>query len=280
MTSPAPSPASGQTLLLVGCGKMGQALLSGWLVSDLPLRRIVVLDTSPDIRSALPDDPRLEFCTDIAALPVDLLPDYVLLAVKPQQMEQVLEPLKAFAARGSCFLSIAAGKPLAWFADRLGSESAIVRAMPNTPAAVGRGITVLVANSRTGQAGKDMCGRLMQAVGAVEWVDDEGLMDAVTALSGGGPAYVFLLIEALAEAGVQSGLPPELSMRLARTTVCGAGELARLASEDPATLRKNVTSPGGTTKAALDVLMKDDGLQPLLNRAIGAATARSRELAG
>ncbi len=176
-------------------------------------------------------------------------------------------------------LSIAAGKTLGYFEAHLGATAAIVRAMPNTPAAVGRGMTVLVANRAVSQQQRKVCGALLAAVGEVDWVGKEELLDAVTALSGGGPAYVFLLIEALAEAGVEAGLPAELAMRLARGTVAGAGELVRQADEPASTLRENVTSSGGTTLEALKILTAPDGLQPLLNRAIAAATRRSRELA-
>jgi pyrroline-5-carboxylate reductase len=155
-----------------------------------------------------------------------------------------------------------------------------VRTMPNTPAAIGRGFTVACANPRVTPAQRCLCDRLMGAVGEIAWVEDEGLLDAVTAVSGSGPAYVFLLIEALARAGEREGLMPDLAMRLARSTVAGAGELARLADEDPAQLRENVTSPGGTTRAALDVLLAEDGLGALIARAVAAAAARSRVLAG
>jgi len=178
------------------------------------------------------------------------------------------------------FLSIAAGRPIAYFEDRLGEDAAVVRTMPNTPAAIGRGITVACANRHVNGADRAICGDLLAAVGEVAWVDDEGLLDAVTATSGSGPAYVFLLIECLAAAGGAAGLPSDLAMRLARATVAGAGELAYQSEEAPSELRRNVTSPGGTTAAALSVLMADDGLGRLLTRAVAEATRRSRELAG
>jgi pyrroline-5-carboxylate reductase len=178
------------------------------------------------------------------------------------------------------FLSIAAGKPIAFFESALGAESAIVRSMPNTPAAVGAGITAACANRHVSAVQRALCQRLLEAVGDVVWVDDEAQMDAVTAVSGSGPAYVFLLIECLTEAGVAEGLPPDVAEKLARTTVIGSGALAKGAPEAATQLRKNVTSPGGTTEAALKVLMSEDGMGKLMRRAIRAATARSKELAG
>ena len=181
--------------------------------------------------------------------------------------------------RGAVALSIAAGLPLRFFAEIYGAEAACVRAMPNTPAAIGRGMTVLVAAPHVGQPQRTRCERLMAVGGDVAWLDDEALIDAATAVSGSGPAYVFLLIEVLAKAGVAAGLPAELAERLARVTVAGAGELVHRSDLPPATLRENVTSPGGTTLEALKVLMAEEGLQPLVTRAIAAATRRSRELA-
>ena len=178
-----------------------------------------------------------------------------------------------------CFSRSPPARRLRFFARTLGDAAAIVRAMPNTPAAIGRGIAVACANPRVTPAQRALCGRLLGAVGEVAWVEDEALLDPVTAVSGSGPAYVFLLIECLAEAGIAAGLPAELAMTLARATVSGSGELARLSSEDAAQLRRNVTSPGGTTEAALKILMAEDGMAPLMRQAIAAATARSRELA-
>ena len=203
----------------------------------------------------------------------------MLLAVKPQQMDDVMARCAALGWSQALYVSIAAGKTLGYFAGHLGDGTAIVRVMPNTPAAVGRGMSVLVANAGVSAAQRSLCGELLSAVGGVDWVEDEGLLDAVTAVSGGGPAYVFLLIEALAQAGVEAGLPEELAMRIARGTVAGSGELVRLSDAPAATLRENVTSPGGTTLEALKILMAPDGLQALMTRAIAAATARSRELA-
>ena len=194
-------------------------------------------------------------------------------------MDEVLPAYRRFAGGGTLFLSIAAGKTLGFFARHLGAAAAVVRAMPNTPAAIGRGIAVACASRSVARRSARLAERLLGAVGEVGWVEDEALIDAVTAVSGSGPAYVFLLIECLAKAGVAAGLPEALALRLARATVAGSGELARLSPESAARLRESVTSPGGTTRAALDVLMAPDGLEPLLTRAVLAAARRSRELA-
>jgi pyrroline-5-carboxylate reductase len=262
------------TILLIGCGKMGNALLSGWLTRGIPASRIHIVEPAGVAQ------------TDVAAvraagdLPAGLKPDVVVFAVKPQALDEIAPEYRRFTGAGAVALSIAAGKTIAVFERHLGANAAIVRTMPNTPAAVGRGITVACANQHANQAQRALCESLLEAVGEVAWVEDEALLDPVTAVSGSGPAYVFLLIETLAEAGVASGLPAELAQRLARATVIGSGELARLSHEDAAQLRKNVTSPGGTTAAALDVLMGAGGLVELMTRAVAAATRRSRELAG
>ncbi len=200
-------------------------------------------------------------------------------AVKPQVIDAVLPDYRRWVAPQTVFLSIVAGKTMAGIHRSLG-DAALVRAMPNTPAAIGRGITVACAGASVTPAQKQLCDGLLAAVGECAWVEDEALLDAVTAVSGSGPAYVFLLIEALAQAGEREGLPPELALRLARSTVAGSGELARISDQSPARLREDVTSPGGTTRAALDVLMAEGGLRELLAHAVAAATARSRELAG
>ncbi len=208
------------------------------------------------------------------------IPDAVVLAVKPQVMDAVVPAYRRFAESGTVILSIAAGRTIRSFERLLGPQAAIVRAMPNTPVAIGRGMSVLVAGPRATAPQHALCDRLMRAVGAVEWLAKEALIDAATAVSGSGPAYVFLMIETLARAGTAAGLPADLALRLARETVVGAGLLAADSAEDPANLRRNVTSPGGTTQAALAELMADDGIQPLFDRAIAAAVRRSRELAG
>ncbi len=268
------------TLLLAGCGKMGGALLEGWLERGIRPEDVTIVDPNTDITSNLERTHGVNTATSTDGLPEDLNPDVVMLAVKPQVMDDVLPDYRKFVEKGAVFLSIAAGKTIGYFVSHLGADAAIIRAMPNTPAAVRRGITVGYVNANVSDNQRNTCGELLQAVGSVEWVTDEGLIDAVTALSGGGPAYVCLLVECLAQAGVEAGLPDDLAMRLARETVSGSGELLRQSPEQAATLRQNVTSPGGTTAEALRVLMADDGWQPLVTRAIAAATDRSRELAG
>jgi pyrroline-5-carboxylate reductase len=265
-------------LVLVGCGKMGGALLRGWLARGVDPKAVSAVDIKPvgldDVIAK-----GVTVLTRAADLPPGLKPALLLLAVKPQFMDEALVDFRRFVGPDATFLSIAAGKTLAYFKDRLGAGAEIVRSMPNTPAAVGRGITVILRDAKVRADRLALCGALLAAVGKVEWVDDEDLLNAVTAVSGGGPAYVFLLIECLAEAARESGLPADLAMRLARETVSGSGELARLSEESAAQLRQNVTSPKGTTLEALNVLMAADGLQPLMTRAIAAATRRSRELA-
>jgi pyrroline-5-carboxylate reductase len=269
---------TGGELLLVGCGKMGGAMLRGWLARGVRAADVRVVEPNPAASADLAAT-GVAVVGEVAALPAELAPAVVVLAVKPQMMEAIMPACRRFAGPATVFLSIAAGKTIGSFERHLGAAAAIVRAMPNTPAAVGRGITVACANRYVSAAQRARCDQLLAAVGEVAWVEDEALLDPVTAVSGGGPAYVFLLIECLAEAGVAAGLPVDLAMRLARATVSGSGELARLSPEPAATLRQNVTSPGGTTLEALKILMASDGLQPLLTKAIAAATRRSRELA-
>ena len=264
-------------LLLVGCGKMGSALLEGWLERGLEPADVWIVEPNAEhLQGFLGRGVR--HAAGAADLPDGLAPALILFAVKPQMLAEALPQYRGLAEAGAAALSIAAGWRIAAFEEALGSATPVVRAMPNTPAAVGRGMTVLCANSRCDQALCSLAGELLAAVGEVAWVEDEGLIDAVTAVSGGGPAYVFLLIECLAEAGAKAGLPADLAMQLARVTVSGAGALVYQSPEPAATLRQNVTSPGGTTLEALKILMADDGLQPLMTKAIAAATARSREL--
>ncbi len=267
-------------LLLIGCGKMGGALLGGWLAEGIAAGGVIVAEPAAEAAAAVAGRPGVTVCAGVDEVGAEVAPAVVILAVKPQQMDAAASACARFVAPETVFLSIAAGKTIGYFTDRLGEAAAIVRAMPNTPAAVGRGITVACANPRVSAEQRQQCQRLLAAVGAVEWVEDEALLDPVTAVSGGGPAYVFLLIETLAEAGVRAGLPAGLAARLARVTVSGSGELARLSDQPPARLRENVTSPGGTTLEALNILMAEDGIQPLFDRAIAAATRRSRQLAG
>lgn len=266
-------------LLLVGCGRMGSALVKGWLAGNAADRIWAVEPAELGLADA-----RLHHVRDAAQLPADLAPEVVVLAVKPQMMPEALPAYGRFArpqtpGPGTLFLSIAAGRTLAYLEQGLGAAAAVVRAMPNTPAAIGQGISVLVANAAVTPAQRKRAETLMQAAGQTAWIEDDGLMDAVTGVSGSGPAYVFYLIETLAEAGRAAGLPAELAMQLARQTVVGAGALAGAATESAADLRIAVTSPKGTTQAALDVLMAPDGLQPLMTKAVAAATRRGRELA-
>lgn len=270
-------------LLLVGCGKMGGALLAGWLArgSAGAHAPVTIVEPAAGATTAFRGKPGIGILNGAGDLPPDAVFDVVVFATKPQGLEKIAPDYRRFARAGTVFLSIAAGRTIAFFESHLGSAAAVVRSMPNTPAAVGRGITVACANRTVTPAQRGICADLLAAVGEVAWVDDEALLDPVTAVSGSGPAYVFLLVESLAEAGVQAGLPPDLAMKLARATVAGSGELLHQATEAAEQLRRNVTSPGGTTAAALDVLMaKDGGLQELMARAIAAATRRSRELAG
>lgn len=267
-----------RTLLLVGCGKMGGAMLGGWLERDVDAAAVTVVE--PQGGDAIRDRHGVAVVADAAALAADYAPDVVTFAVKPQGMDGIVPAYRRFVRPGTVFLSIAAGRTIASFARHLGERAAIVRSMPNTPAAVGRGITVACPNRAVSPAQKKACHGLLEAVGEVAWIADEALLDAVTAVSGSGPAYVFLLIECMAQAGVAAGLAPDLAERLARATVIGSGELARQSAEPASTLRENVTSPGGTTEAALEVLMGTDGLRDLMTRAVAAATRRSRDLAG
>ncbi|GGW44127.1 pyrroline-5-carboxylate reductase [Gemmobacter lanyuensis] len=260
-----------QGLVLLGCGKMGSALLEGWLGQGVPPGAVWVIEPHPSdwLRGT-----GVHLNTDLPKAPA-----VVLLAVKPQMMGAALPAVTALGQGETLFLSIAAGTTIASFEAAFGAATPIVRAMPNTPAAVARGISAIVGNARASAADLDVAEALLSAVGQVVRLEGEHQMDAVTAVSGSGPAYVFHLIEALAAAGVAEGLSPELSMQLARATICGAGELAHQAPESASQLRINVTSPGGTTAAALAVLMDPEtGFPPLLQRAVKAAADRGREL--
>jgi pyrroline-5-carboxylate reductase len=267
----------GGPLILVGAGKMGGALLTGWLDRGLNPDSIFILDPAPPEEvAALAKDKNIHLNAVSDGLPD--APAVMVLAVKPQVMDEVLPPLKPHMAEGTVVLSIAAGQTLASMERHLGSDTAIVRSMPNTPAAIGRGITVACANKHVSDSQKDSCDALLSAAGSVAWTNDEAALDPVTAVSGSGPAYVFLLAECLEEAGVEAGLDRDLARQLACETVSGAGELLRQSDLSAAQLRKNVTSPGGTTAAALKILMGEDGLQQLMTQAVKAATKRSREL--
>jgi pyrroline-5-carboxylate reductase len=267
-------------LCLVGGGKMGSALLVGWLDAGVSPADVIVVEPDGAVAQDLAAKFSVAVAADLAGHVVPEPPAVVVFAVKPQKMDAVTPLYTPFAGPATVFLSIAAGRSIASFTRGLGGEAAIVRAMPNTPAAIGLGISVACANDRVSAAQRHLCDGLLAAAGEVAWVEDEALLDAVTAVSGSGPAYLFLFIECLAAAGERAGLSAELARQLAYATVHGAAELAHRSDEPVETLRRNVTSPQGTTQAALDVLMDEDGLGALLERAVAAAAARSRELAG
>lgn len=258
-------------LVLLGCGKMGSAMLEGWLSDGLPPASVWVIDPAPSdwvqaqgihVNAKLPESPAV-----------------VIIAVKPQMMGDALPTLAALGGGGTLFISIAAGTTLAQLGAVLGEGTPIVRAMPNTPAAVGKGITALIGNAHSDTSDLALAEALLAAVGEVVHLETEAQMDAVTGVSGSGPAYVFHMIECLAAAAEAQGLPADMALQLARATVAGAGALAMESGEDPGQLRRNVTSPNGTTQAGLEVLMKEDtGLPPLMQRTVAAATERSREL--
>lgn len=262
-------------LVLLGAGKMGSAMLEGWLARGLKPKQIIVLEPHPGkavktlTRLGIKLNPKGNAATATA----------VVIAVKPQSAPEAMPALAPYVGKSTLVLSIMAGRTID-FLERSLPGSAIVRAMPNTPAAIGRGISVAIGNAKVSASQRKLAGELLAAIGKVEWARDESLMDAVTALSGSGPAYVFLLAEAMANAGIAAGLPPALATRLAQETVAGSGELLHRSAVGAEILRQNVTSPGGTTAAALDVLMGPGGFNELLTRAIAAATRRSRELAG
>jgi pyrroline-5-carboxylate reductase len=265
------------TLVLVGAGKMGGAMLEGWLKGGADPAKVVALDPSPPPEmKAMLENHGVRLNPPVSGI-ADA--EVVVVAVKPQVMEDVLPGVVPLGRSRPLILSVAAGKTIASFERHFGKDAAVIRTIPNTPASVGRGITAMVANPNVSAAQLDLARTLLSAVGEVVTVDDEAMIDAVTAVSGSGPAYVFYLTECLAAAGVKMGLPAGLAMQLARATVSGSGELMRVSGTPAASLRQNVTSPKGTTHAALQVLMAEDGMQPLFDRAIGAATRRSRELA-
>jgi pyrroline-5-carboxylate reductase len=267
------------TLLLAGAGNMGSAMLAGWLERGLAPAQIIVQDPAPPPR-AREMLAKHGLAAQAATAPLPQPPAVIVVAVKPQVMDEVFPPLAKLAGKGTVVVSIAAGRTIAGFEAHLPEGTAVVRCMPNTPAAIGRGITVCVPNAHVTPVQRAACDQLLGAVGEVAWVDDEGLIDAVTAVSGSGPAYVFYLAECLAEAGVKEGLAQELAQRLARATVAGAGELLHRSDLGADVLRQNVTSPGGTTFAALQVLMaQNGGLPQLMREAVAAAARRSRELA-
>lgn len=278
ITKPADKPLrkfSGR-LVLLGAGKMGSAMLDGWLARGLDPHKLTVIEPQPSNSVKALRRRGVSLNPAGKAAPASA----VVIAVKPQSAPDAIAALPPFVGKGTLAVSIMAGRPLRFLEQALPQGTAIVRSMPNTPAAIGRGITVACPNARVTPRQRKLASDLLAAIGKVEWVGDESLLDAVTAVSGSGPAYVFLLAEALAQAGIAAGLPEALAMKLARETVSGSGELLNRSPLDAATLRLNVTSPGGTTAAALALLMGERGLAELMEKAVAAATARSRELAG
>ncbi|MBX3584146.1 MAG: pyrroline-5-carboxylate reductase [Rhizobiaceae bacterium] len=264
-------------VLLVGCGNMGFAMLSGWLASGkLTPSETLVIEPNDELRQRAAGV-GAGVAASSAGLGPDVSPEIVVIAVKPQVLREVLAGYKGLAGK-STFLSIAAGVGVSAFTEILGSGAAVVRCMPNTPASIGKGMMVLFSNANVSEQAKQFVNDLMSASGEVATIDDEGLMDAVTAVSGSGPAYVFHFIECLTAAAAKAGLPADVARLLAMQTVNGAAALAAESREDPAVLRRQVTSPNGTTAAALEVLMGEDRLKNLVAEAVEAARARSVEL--
>jgi pyrroline-5-carboxylate reductase len=273
MSSPLP-----QTLVLIGAGKMGGAMLEGWLRIGMNPAGISLIDPKPsDEMVALATEKGMVLNPAPGAIATA---EVVVLATKPQMLDTAAPAVQAFIHPKTLLISILAGKTLGDLAARLPNATALIRAMPNLPASVQRGATAAAPGPGVSAAQRATADALLGSIGKVEWLDNENLIDAVTAVSGSGPAYVFHLVECLAAAGAAAGLPPEIAERLARATIEGAGEMLFQSSLSPATLRQNVTSPGGTTAAALEVLMADDGLKPLMGRAVAAAKRRAEELSG
>ena len=266
----------GGPLLLVGAGKMGSAMAAGWLAGGLPADTLFIEDPSPCEQAQKLIDEYGLTCGQNIVMPAP--PEIIVLAVKPQIMADILPPLREKAGPDTLFLSIAAGKNLAMLARYLGESRPIIRCMPNTPASIGQGMSVACPNSFVSARQEEHCTALLSAVGAIAWIGDEKQMDVVTAISGSGPAYLFALTECLALSGIRQGLDAELSWQLASTTMTGAAALMRHGDDSPVVLRKNVTSPGGTTEAALEILMDKNGLPELMDKTIRAATERSRKL--
>ena len=264
------------SLLLIGCGKMGGAMLEGWL--ERGVERVVVVEPYAAATASFGD--RITTVESVEKVPAGFSPAAIILATKPQQAEAALPGCAGFARAGSLVISVMAGKTVSGITALLGGEAKVVRAMPNTPAAVRQGFTCCFAGAGVSGEQKALADALLSAVSEVAWLEEEGQIDAVTAVSGGGPAYVFLLAEVLEQAAISQGLPKDLARRMARRTVAGSGALLAASELDAAQLRINVTSPKGTTERALNVLMAPDAWPKLMEEAIAAATARSRELAG
>ncbi|MCG8491707.1 MAG: pyrroline-5-carboxylate reductase [Sneathiellales bacterium] len=265
------------SVLLVGCGNMGRAMLGGWIEQNVKPNDILVVDPSTQ-NLELAAKTGCRIFTSPLLIEEGYQPDVIVLAVKPQVMEEVIPTYRNYVEKGALIISVAAGTRISLFEEYFGQRAAVIRTMPNTPAAVGRGMLVSCANTNVSAEQKSICDSLMSTIGTTAWVDREDLMDAVTGLSGSGPAYVFHMIEAMITAGIKAGLPEELATTMAKVTVAGAGELALSSTEDVAQLRKNVTSPNGTTAAGLDVLMENEALVKLMTSTVEAAKRRSEEL--
>ncbi len=264
-------------LLLVGCGKMGSAMLDGWLNSNIIENDIIIID--PHAPDKYKGKNNIKIYDNIDKLNDNLNPQIIILATKPQQIDKSIENFKKFTGDDTLFISIIAGKTIEYFTKKLGKDIKVIRAMPNTPAAISQGITVIYANKNVNTGQITLGHNLLSTIGIVEIIDDEVMMDAVTALSGGGPAYIFHMINSMAKAGIEQGLPIELAEKLALITVAGSGQLALNSDQHPDKLLKNVTSPNGTTLAAMNILENEcDNLQGLMIKAIAAASARSKEL--
>ncbi|KQK29333.1 pyrroline-5-carboxylate reductase [Bosea thiooxidans] len=267
-----------QSLVLIGAGKMGGAMLEGWLRIGIDPKGVSLIDPKlSDEMVELANQKGMRLNPSAKEIPAA---DVVVLATKPQMLDTAAPAVQAFIHPRTLLISILAGKTLGDLAARLPNAGAIIRAMPNLPASVQRGVTAAAPGKGVSAAQRATADALLGSIGRVEWLDDEGLIDAVTAVSGSGPAYVFHLVECLAAAGAAAGLPADVAERLARATVEGAGELLFQSPLPPGTLRQNVTSPGGTTAAALEVLMAEDGLKPLMVKAVAAAKRRAGELSG
>ena len=268
-----------RTVLLVGCGNMGFAMLKGWLDGMLEPGQALVVEPNEGLRERAAGVGATVFASP-ADMPEAPAPDLAIIAIKPQMMDAVLPDYARWGNGSTTFLSIAAGTRIAAFEAALGEKTPVMRCMPNTPAAIGKGMMVCCSNAHVPDEVAGLAAKLLSAIGDVASIDSEDLMDAVTAISGSGPAYFFHFIECLAAAGEKLGLPADLALRLASQTANGAGALAAQSSDDPATLRRQVTSPGGTTAAALEVFMDEDRLMKLVGEATAAAETRGRELGG
>ncbi|MFV0431745.1 MAG: pyrroline-5-carboxylate reductase [Alphaproteobacteria bacterium] len=263
-------------LLLLGCGKMGYAMLSGWLNSGICADDIHIIDTNTQNRKKLePLGVHLHNSMEDFSLKASV----ILLAIKPQSLDKMRHELISLAAHDNLVISIAAGKSLSWLQESFHPHQPIIRTMPNTPSQVKKGITAFYGNKFVSPEQKNVCIELLKAIGSVIELENETQMDAVTALSGGGPAWVFLLTEAMTKAGTELGLSHDMAAQLARKTIEGAAALMEAESKTPPdSLRKNVTSPGGTTIEAINILNGDDGWQKIINKAMSASAKRSQEL--